>query len=112
LNSLGNRIRTLRLEKKLSQEQLAEACEISVISLRHFEKSRRIPNVTLLVRFCNVLEVSPEYLLQDSLTLNTTSDDKNEIISFINKLTPQQAGYMKDWCKITEKHLVNGNITP
>ena len=106
--NFGDRIKKLRHEKGLSQEQLAEICGSSVIFIRHIEKSRRTPNLDLLVCLCNNLGTSPDYLLQDSLTHNPSDNDKQKIISFINKLTPEQLKFCRDWFKVVEKYIING----
>ena len=108
----GERIKKIRNEKNLSQEKLAEACNISTVFLRHIEKSRRTANTELLVNLCNTLDVSPEYLLQDALINNSSNNEKNEIINYLNKFTPNQLKYFKDWCIVAEKHIINnGEIT-
>ena len=67
MSNFGKRLRALRQERNLSQGQVAEKCEISVNYLRHIEKSRRTPSIDLLVTLCNLFDVSPVHLLQDTL---------------------------------------------
>ena len=45
---LGNTIRTARMKKGYTQEQLAELLEITPAHLKHMEVERRKPSVPLL----------------------------------------------------------------
>lgn len=65
---LGFKIRQLRRQKSLTQEQLAEIAGISPSFLGHIERGTRIASVDTLVALCNALEVTPNYLLSASLT--------------------------------------------
>ena len=65
---LGRRIRTLRQQQHLTQEQLAEALDISPSFLGHIERGTRIASLDTLVKLCNVLNTNPGFLLAASLT--------------------------------------------
>lgn len=107
MNCLGERIKKLRTELGFSQEKLAEQCDTTAGFIRHIEKSRRYPSYELLVKLCNTMKISPEYLLQDDLTFDLCSDDKNEIIQLLNKLTPKQINMVKDQLNSAKKYLVD-----
>lgn len=67
--AIGKRVRKLRLDKCLSQELLAEQCDISTSFLGHIERGTRKMSLETLVRLAAVLDVSTDYLLADrSLT--------------------------------------------
>ena len=63
--SLGKRIRKIRIERHLTQEQLAEACELSTAHIGHIERGTRALSIESLITISNVLEVSTDYLLLD-----------------------------------------------
>ena len=65
---LGSRIRVVRRQKSMTQEQLAEKVGISASFLGHIERGTRVASLETLVLLCNVLNVTPEYLLRASLT--------------------------------------------
>ena len=67
---LGARIRTIRRQKPLTQEELAEQAGISASFLGHIERGTRIASLDTLVALCNTLGVTPDYLLAASLTLD------------------------------------------
>ena len=64
---LGKRIGTARKDRGLTAQQLAARLGINAASLRQIECGVKTPSVSLLVRICNALQVSPDYLLQDLL---------------------------------------------
>ena len=64
---LGNRVRTVRRQQSLTQEQLAEKVGISPSFLGHIERGTRVASLDTLVALCNTLNVTPEYLLSASL---------------------------------------------
>ena len=64
---LGMKIRQLRRQKSLTQEQLAEIAGISPSFLGHIERGTRVASVDTLVALCNALQVTPNYLLSASL---------------------------------------------
>ena len=63
----GLRVRTLRRQLKLTQEELAEKVGISASFLGHIERGTRVASLETLVALCITLRVTPQYLLQSSL---------------------------------------------
>ncbi len=61
--SFGSRLKTLRLEKRLSQKQIAEAFGISVNCVSQYENDKRFPDEKMLVRLCQYYDISSDYLL-------------------------------------------------
>ena len=66
---LGFRIRQIRRQQSLTQEHLAEKVGISASFLGHIERGTRVASLETLVALCNVLNVTPEYLLRASLNV-------------------------------------------
>ena len=58
--SIGARIRTVRLAKKLTQEQLAEAAGVGVTHISHIETGNSIPSLQVLVDIINALDCSAD----------------------------------------------------
>lgn len=71
--ALGTRIHEARRQKGLSSDKLAELCDVGAVHIRKIESGARLPSIQLLVGICNVLHVSPQTLLQDSLEDNELS---------------------------------------
>lgn len=64
---LGERVRTCRHRMKLTQAELAERMDVSHSFVGHMERGTRAISLETFVTLCNVLEVSPTYLLEGSL---------------------------------------------
>ena len=60
---LGERLKELRLEKGLTQQELADKLKINAVTYLHYEKSQREPPLSLLVEFAKFYSVSVDYLL-------------------------------------------------
>lgn len=67
---LGKRIRRQRQAQHLTQEKLAELAGISLSFLGHIERGTRTASLETVVRLANVMRVSVDYLLADSLNID------------------------------------------
>ena len=72
---LGNRVRTVRRQQSLTQEQLAEKVGISASFLGHIERGTRVASLETLVALSNALGVGVDYLLAGSL--QNAPDEEN-----------------------------------
>ncbi len=63
---VGANVRRLRVERKLTQEQLAHDAEIDVTYLRGIEAGRRNPSVAVLGRLAAALGGHPRDLLLEN----------------------------------------------
>lgn len=66
--ALGKRVRAYRKLFDMTQEELAEAVGVSCSFVGHIERGTRKLSVDTLVRLADVLQVSCDTLLQDSLS--------------------------------------------
>lgn len=91
---LGQKIGLVRKSRKLTSEKLAELCGVYPGHIRQIESGVRLPSLKLLINICNVLQVSPEYLLSQELhkvEQNECVDDTySSVLKKINKLTPNE----------------------
>ena len=85
--SIGNRIRELRNQKHLSQEQLALSAEITTAYLGHIERNEKNPTVAVVAKLCGALGIElSDFFSQkempqnglDSLTMQIVYQVKNE----------------------------------
>ncbi len=70
--SFGERIKKLRLEKNLTQEELSKKANISRVAIGNYERNDRIPNIAILQRIANALDVDVNDLIstqQDAIDL-------------------------------------------
>ena len=66
-SDIGRRIRTIRKQKGLSQEQLAEMIDMSTVHVSHIETANTKFSLPTLINIANALNVSTDMLLCDSL---------------------------------------------
>lgn len=59
---LGSRIKAIRLEKKITQEKLAEAAGVGVTHISHIETGNSIPSLQVVVDIINALGCSADEL--------------------------------------------------
>ena len=69
--SIGRRIREIRLSQGLTQEQLAEKAEISPTHVSVIERGVKLPQLDTFVAICNALDVTANEILSDVLTAST-----------------------------------------
>lgn len=99
VNTFGERLKKVRLERKLTIEKLAELVDTGESTIRSYEKSRRYPQIYKLIRLCNALNVTPDYLLQDEIYYNLVTD-KNDLLEDIDSLSPKQVDILKKFLVI------------
>ena len=75
--SFGSAVKKSRLEKKLTQEKLAELIGITPNHVKQLESGRRNPSVKALNKLVNVLDISLDSLFSDSD--DETQELKNKI---------------------------------
>lgn len=61
---LGERISTLRLERKMSQLDLSIKVDIDPTALRRYEKGKTEMGFTILLKFADVFDMSVDELLE------------------------------------------------
>ena len=61
--NFGERIKRLRLEKGLKQEQVAVLLQVNRKAVRHYENNMREPSFGILVQLAEIYKVSTDYLL-------------------------------------------------
>lgn len=60
---MHERLKELRIEKSLTQQQVAEQLGITQRAYSHYEIGDREPSVALIKQLCKLFEVSADYLL-------------------------------------------------
>lgn len=61
--NLGNRIKTLRIERNMNQKQLATQLGVSASAIPAYEQGIRNPSLAVLIKLAHVFGVSTDYLL-------------------------------------------------
>ncbi len=87
--TMGDRIREARKHKELTQERLAELLDISVESVSHIERGSRLPSMQVFIKIIEVLNVSADYILRDSISTGKLFGE-NALGSKIEQLSPKE----------------------
>ena len=107
-SAIGQRIRQLRREQGLSQEELAECADISPTHMSHIETANTKMSLPTFAKLASVLEVRTDELLYDN-----KSEDRSASIAYITELldgcTIQQVQIIEDIVKAV-KETLNKNI--
>lgn len=62
---IGNNIRKIRSEKRITLEELSKMCGVSSGAIGRYERGVTVPNVEIIQSIADVLEVSIEYLMKE-----------------------------------------------
>ena len=102
--ALGERLKKYRRQKHYTQEQLAELANCAVSSVSHAERGTSQPSLQLLVRFCNLLDITVDQLLCDSLPIASGALEK-DIAELLNGCSQKELKIIKDIIVVTRKTL-------
>lgn len=88
----GQRLKTLRKQRNLTQKQLAELIGTQNSIISFYEVGDRIPSPEIIVKLARTLHVSSDYLLglekNESVDISTLSEhDKSLVRSLIYSLS-------------------------
>lgn len=61
--NFGNRLKSLRTKRRLTQKQLADQVGIAVSAISSYESGTRYPSYDVLISFSRIFHVSTDYLL-------------------------------------------------
>ena len=86
---VGNRIKTAREIKRLTQEQLAEIVSLSPMHISVLERGLKAPKLETLVLIANSLNVSADYLLSDVVS-SSSKTVPSAFVELINQLSPKE----------------------
>lgn len=63
MSAIGERIKELRLEKKVTQKEIAEGIGINPVSVQRFEYGSMRPRLDTLISLADYFDVSLDYLV-------------------------------------------------
>ena len=92
-HQIGGRIRTIRLKNGMTQEQLAEAANLSVPYISHIERGFKRPSLETLMRVAGALHVTADCLLS-----GLQPADRNAFLKAIEELL--------DDCSLRERRVL------
>ncbi len=84
---IGQRIKNMRIKRKLTQENVAEKLNVSCQHISDIERGLNGMSVPALMEFCKVLDVDADYILFGTFTRG----QGNPINDIISKMSPEQS---------------------
>lgn len=100
-NLFGQRLKSLRQKKGLTQRQLAYSLGISPSTVGMYEQGRREPDNSLLSQLCRVLDTTTDYLIGFSDKATDTQQDVSDVIEDFTGMLMSQQGLMFNGQPIT-----------
>lgn len=82
----GDKLKSLRKSRNLTQEELASKINVSKWAVASYEQGRTSPSIEVLIRICETLDTSSDYMLGISdnlpIKLNTVglSDEETRLL--------------------------------
>ncbi len=101
--ALGERIRKARKQRHLTQEQLAEECNLSTAHIGHIERGTRALSIESLITISEVLNVSTDYLLLD--ISNSTDKKLSNILTAIDTVNNDKYNKLYSVVKILAENI-------
>ena len=75
---IGSKIRQSRNEAEITQEQAAEALDVSRQTISNWENGKSYPDIVSVLKMSNLYDVSLDYLLKGEETMNSYMDYLDE----------------------------------
>lgn len=97
---MGNRIKIRRKELRIKQAELAEKLNISNNHMSSIENGRQKPSLDIFIQICNLLSVTPDYLLLGSMHAYNIPHD---IIDKLRLCSPSDVELAGDFIELLVK---------
>lgn len=82
---MGEKLKSLRIEKKLTQKQVADRIGLAISAVSSYESGTRYPSYDVLVKLARIFHVSTDYLLgmtdTRNVDVNGLNDNEIELVS-------------------------------
>ena len=85
---IGKKIKEIRLDKKLTQEYVAETADVNTSHISNIENNRVKVSLSTLVQICNALDVTVDYILSDEYT-HPDSALEQEVLKELRLCSPE-----------------------
>lgn len=111
--SLAEKLRTLRLEHHMTQQDVAARISVARSTVAGYEKKERQPSLGTLATLADLFDVTVDYLITDKtidecINLDTSkralpSDEAAKLLARYQKLSPDSRKLLMDFIHILEK---------
>jgi transcriptional regulator with XRE-family HTH domain len=82
----GNRLKELRIEKGLTQEELGELVNLTKANISKYESGKLEPNIDTINYLASFFDVSADYLFGRTTVRNFYIDKQDEIVKVIHSV--------------------------
>ena len=89
-NEVGKRLSTRRKELGMKQFQVSEAAGLSDKYLSNLERATSVMSIDVLMKLCNVLKVSPDYLLLGTTERLNSEDIEQRFLQMLSSMNEKQ----------------------
>lgn len=83
--NMGNKLKNLRKQRRLTQKQVADRIGLAISAVSSYEAGTRYPSYDILIKLARIYHVSTDYLLgmtdKKELDISGLNDDEVEAIS-------------------------------
>ena len=74
---IGEKLRTIRLSKNLTQEYIANAVDINTSHISNIENNRVKVSLSTLVQICNALDTTVDYFLSEEYSDSSSAIEQD-----------------------------------
>ena len=107
---IGQRIRKFRKLRKLTQEALSEAADLSPSYLSHIENGSKKLSLEALIRIAEAIDVSVDHLLANRPS--SVSTRQSELHALLESTTEQEQKFLCETVRAIRQSLRDNNFIP
>ncbi len=76
--NMGDKLKALRIDKKMTQKQVADRIGLAISAVSSYESGSRYPSYDVLLKLARIFHVSTDYLLGITETRNIDATGLND----------------------------------
>ena len=92
---IGERLKKARLEKNLTQEQLAEQIDVSTVFISQIENGSRKPSLETIYKISIALKIKIDTLINND-TADENIRDIEKLIELLSRCSPSERDFVTD----------------
>ena len=86
MDTVGERIKTLRKANDMTQKEFSEIIEVSRSTLAGYETGKIAPSLNVITKMANTFDLSPAYFLRNNIVALSNNDRSEDIIDTLDGL--------------------------
>jgi len=93
MNTLGDRLKSLRKERQLTQSELAEELHLTRYQISNYETNQVEPGLEAIINYCKFFNARADFLLgldEDFDNANLEQHTIQQIVRSANRLSPEK----------------------